>query len=95
MMGQVAPEVADERLQRLQALLEEQQRAFNAAQAGRTLPVLFEKTGRHAGQLVGKSPYLQAVHVTAPDRMLGQIVPVRIESAARNSLAGALELETA
>jgi tRNA-2-methylthio-N6-dimethylallyladenosine synthase len=95
MMGQVAPEAADERLQRLQALLEDQQRAFNAAQAGRTLPVLFEKTGRHPGQLVGKSPYLQAVHVTAPDRMLGQIVPVKIESAARNSLAGALELETA
>lgn len=95
MMGQVAPEVADERLQRLQALLEDQQHQFNAAQAGRVLPVLFEKSGRHAGQLVGKSPYLQAVHVTAPDRMLGQIVPVKIESAARNSLAGALELETA
>jgi tRNA-2-methylthio-N6-dimethylallyladenosine synthase len=95
MMGQVAPEVADERLQRLQALLDEQQQAFNAGQAGRTLPVLFEKKGRHAGQLVGKSPYLQAVHVTAPDRMLGQIVPVKVESAAKNSLAGALEMETA
>ncbi|HEY0650253.1 tRNA (N6-isopentenyl adenosine(37)-C2)-methylthiotransferase MiaB [Phenylobacterium sp.] len=95
MMGQVAPEVADERLQRLQALLEEQQHAFNAAQTGKTLAVLFEKAGRHPGQLVGKSPYLQAVHVTAPDRMLGQIVPVKVESAARNSLAGVLELETA
>ncbi|MBL8773465.1 MAG: tRNA (N6-isopentenyl adenosine(37)-C2)-methylthiotransferase MiaB [Phenylobacterium sp.] len=95
MMGQVKPEAADERLQRLQALLDEQQQAFNAAQAGRTLPVLFEKAGRHPGQLVGKSPYLQAVHVTAPDRMLGRIVPVRIESAARNSLAGVLELEPA
>jgi tRNA-2-methylthio-N6-dimethylallyladenosine synthase len=99
MPGQVAPEVADERLQRLLALLAEQQRAFNDAQAGRTLPVLFEKPGRHAGQLVGKSPYLQAVHVTAPDRMLGQIVPVRIQSAVANSLAGELtslgELEPA
>jgi tRNA-2-methylthio-N6-dimethylallyladenosine synthase len=95
MMGQVKPEVADERLQRLQALLEEQQHAFNAAQAGRTLPVLFEKSGRHPGQLVGKSPYLQAVHVTAPDRMLGQIFPVKVESAGRNSLAGVLELEPA
>jgi tRNA-2-methylthio-N6-dimethylallyladenosine synthase len=95
MMGQVAPQVSDERLHRLQALLEEQQHAFNAAQAGKTLAVLFEKTGRHPGQLVGKSPYLQAVHVTAPDRMLGQIVPVKVESAARNSLAGVLELETA
>jgi len=95
MPGQVAPEVADERLHRLQALLEEQQHAFNAAQAGKTLAVLFEKVGRHPGQLVGKSPYLQAVHVTAPDRMLGQIVPVKVESAARNSLAGVLELEPA
>jgi len=95
MMGQVAPEVADDRLQRLHALLDEQQQAFNASQAGRTLPVLFEKAGRHPGQLVGKSPYLQAVHVTAPDRMLGQIVPVKVEGAARNSLAGVLELETA
>ena len=93
--GQVAEAVADERLQRLQALLDEQQQAFNAAQAGRTLPVLFEKAGRHPGQLVGKSPYLQAVHVTAPERMLGQIVPVKVESAARNSLAGLLEMETA
>jgi tRNA-2-methylthio-N6-dimethylallyladenosine synthase len=95
MPGQVKPEVADERLQRLQALLDEQQQAFNTAQAGRTLPVLFEKLGRHAGQLVGKSPYLQAVHVAAPDRMLGQIVPVKVESAAKNSLAGMLEMETA
>ena len=69
--------------------------AFNQAQAGRTLDVLFEKAGRHPGQLVGKSPYLQAVHVTAPDRMLGQIVPVKVESAAQNSLAGVLELEPA
>jgi tRNA-2-methylthio-N6-dimethylallyladenosine synthase len=95
MTAQVAPEVADDRLQRLQALLEAQQQAFNAAQAGRVLPVLFEKRGRHAGQLVGKSPYLQAVHVTAPDRMLGQIVPVKVASAGRNSLAGVLEMETA
>jgi tRNA-2-methylthio-N6-dimethylallyladenosine synthase len=95
MPGQVAEEVQEERLARLQALLEAQQRAFNARQAGRTLPVLFEKAGRHAGQLVGRSPYLQAVHAVAPDRLIGQIVPVRIESAARNSLAGVLQRETA
>jgi tRNA-2-methylthio-N6-dimethylallyladenosine synthase len=95
MPGQVAEEVKDERLARLQALLEEQQAAFNARQAGRILPVLFEKPGRHAGQIVGRSPYLQAVHARAPDRLIGQIVPVRIESAARNSLAGTLDLETA
>jgi tRNA-2-methylthio-N6-dimethylallyladenosine synthase len=94
MTGQVADAVKEERLARLQALLDEQQRAFNAAQAGRTLAVLFEKPGRHEGQLIGRSPYLQAVHAVAPDRMLGRIVPVRIESAAANSLAGALEVET-
>jgi tRNA-2-methylthio-N6-dimethylallyladenosine synthase len=95
MQGQVAEAVKDERLARLQGLLDEQQVAFNAAQQGKTLPVLFEKAGRHPGQLIGRSPYLQAVHTHAPDRLLGQIVPVKIESAARNSLAGALEMEPA
>ncbi|MDZ4371702.1 MAG: tRNA (N6-isopentenyl adenosine(37)-C2)-methylthiotransferase MiaB [Phenylobacterium sp.] len=95
MPGQVAEEVKNERLARLNALLDAQRMAFNAATAGRVVSVLFEKPGRNAGQLVGKSPYLQAVHVTAPDRMLGQIVPVLVESAAQNSLAGALELEPA
>jgi len=95
MPGQVAEGVKEERLARLQALLDEQQAAFNARQAGRILPVLFEKTGRHDGQLIGRSPYLQAVYATAPDRLIGEIVPVRIESSARNSLAGVLELETA
>jgi tRNA-2-methylthio-N6-dimethylallyladenosine synthase len=90
MPGQVAEAVKDERLARLQALLEKQQQAFNTAQVGRTFSVLFEKAGRHEGQLVGRSPYLQAVHVTAPDRMLGQIVPVKVASAGRNSLAGEL-----
>jgi tRNA-2-methylthio-N6-dimethylallyladenosine synthase len=90
MPGQVAEEVKDERLARLNALLEDQQRAFNAAQVGRTLPVLFERRGRHPGQLIGRSPYLQSVHVSAPDRLIGQIVPVRIEDAARMSLAGVL-----
>jgi tRNA-2-methylthio-N6-dimethylallyladenosine synthase len=92
--GQLADEVKDERLARLNALLEVQQSAFNARQVGRVLPVLFEKLGRHPGQIIGRSPYLQAVHATAPDRLIGEIVPVRIESAARNSLAGVLELET-
>ncbi|WP_374469524.1 tRNA (N6-isopentenyl adenosine(37)-C2)-methylthiotransferase MiaB [Phenylobacterium sp.] len=90
MAGQVAEEVKDERLARLQALLEEQQRAFNAAQSGRELPILFEKKGRHPGQLIGRSPYLQAVHAEAPDRLLGQIVTVKIGDAGRNSLAGVL-----
>jgi len=94
MPGQVAEEVKDERLARLLALLLEQQAAFNARQAGRVLPVLFEKPGRHEGQIIGRSPYLQSVYVSAPDRLIGRIVPVRIESAGANSLAGALQLET-
>ena len=59
--------------------------------------MLFERPGRHPGQLIGRSPYLQAVYATAPERLIGQIVPVRIEDAARMSLAGALaqELEPA
>ncbi|HSV02347.1 MAG TPA: tRNA (N6-isopentenyl adenosine(37)-C2)-methylthiotransferase MiaB [Phenylobacterium sp.] len=89
--GQVAEDVKEARLHRLQALLDEQQRAFNAAQTGRTLPVLFEKPGRRPGQLVGRSPYLQAVHAAAPERLIGEIVPVRIEGAAGHSLAGVLE----
>ncbi|WP_297693853.1 tRNA (N6-isopentenyl adenosine(37)-C2)-methylthiotransferase MiaB [Phenylobacterium sp.] len=89
--GQVPEAVKEARLHRLQALLEEQQGAFNAAQAGRTLPVLFEKAGRRPGQLVGRSPYLQAVHAEAPDRLIGQIIAVRVESAAAHSLAGRLE----
>jgi len=95
MPGQVAEEVKTERLVRLLALLDEQQVAFNAAQAGAVLPVLFEKPGRHPGQIVGRSPYLQAVHAKGPDRLIGQIVPVRIASAAKMSLAGVLELEPA
>jgi len=93
--GQVAEEVKDERLARLNALIDEQQRAFNAAQVGKVLPVLFEKPGRHPGQLSGRSPYLQAVHVEGPERLIGQIVPVRIETAHKMSLAGVLEMETA
>jgi len=97
MPGQVEEEVKAERLERLNQLLDEQQRAFNAAQVGKVLPVLFEKPGRHPGQVVGRSPYLQAVHAEGGEQLIGKIVPVRIESAAKMSLAGVLEpvLETA
>ncbi|HAQ34328.1 MAG: tRNA (N6-isopentenyl adenosine(37)-C2)-methylthiotransferase MiaB [Maricaulis sp.] len=88
--GQVDDAVATERLHRLQALLEDQQRAFNEAQIGKTLPVLFEKHGREPGQLHGRSPYLQSVHCDAPEHLLGQIVDVRIMSATRSSLSGVL-----
>ena len=87
---QVAEPIQTERLDRLQDLLGSQQRAFNEACLGRELPVLFEREGRHAGQLVGRSPYLQGVHVTAPADCLGQIRPVRLLSVERNSLGGEL-----
>ncbi len=88
MPGQVPEAVKGERLAQLQELLADQQRAFNAACLGRELPVLFEKPGRHRGQLVGRSPYLQAVHATAPERLIGALVQVRLVRAEPNSLAG-------
>ena len=97
MPGQVEEAVKAERLERLNQLLDSQQRAFNASQVGKVLPVLFEKAGRHPGQIVGRSPYLQAVHAEGGEHLIGKIVPVLIESAAKMSLAGKLEpvLETA
>jgi tRNA-2-methylthio-N6-dimethylallyladenosine synthase len=88
MEDQVAEEVKDERLQRLQAVLNAQQIAFNRAMIGRTLPVLFEKPGKHAGQLVGRSPYLQAVHAPAEPWETGRIVDLRIEGIGHFSLSG-------
>jgi tRNA-2-methylthio-N6-dimethylallyladenosine synthase len=93
--GQVEEAVKEERLSRLQALLTEQQGAFNAAQEGRILPVLFEKTGRRPGQIVGRSPYLQPVHCEGPASLIGQIEPVRIAAAGRASLAGQFAMEAA
>jgi tRNA-2-methylthio-N6-dimethylallyladenosine synthase len=90
MPEQVPEEIKTERLAELQLLLTAQQRAFNAAMLGRELPILFEKRGRHPGQLVGRSPYLQAVHAAAPERLLGALVPVRLLRAEPNSLAGEL-----
>lgn len=87
---QVAEEVKAERLQRLQDLLEAQQARFNAAQVGQTLPVLFERKGRHPGQLVGRSPYLQLVHADAGDEMIGRIAPVAVKSASQLTLSGVI-----
>ena len=88
MDGQVAEQVKDERLQRLQALLNEQQLAFNRATAGKRTTVLLERRGRKPGQLVGKSPWLQSVHLET-SAAIGDIVEVEIVSAGPNSLAGA------
>ena len=88
--GQVTDAVKDERLARLQALLNQQQTNFNASLVGRTVPVLFEKPGRHAGQVVGRSPYLQPVHIEGPQSLIGRIAAVTIAGAAKGSLSGAL-----
>jgi tRNA-2-methylthio-N6-dimethylallyladenosine synthase len=88
--AQVDPAEADARLQRLQALVTEQQRATQAAMVGRTVRVLFEKPGRMDGQITGKSDYLHAVHVDGPETLLGQIAAVRIVGTNSNSLAGQL-----
>jgi len=90
MGAQVPDTVARERLHRLQALLLEQQAAFNASQAGRVLPVLFEKPGRHDDQAIGRSPYLQSVHVEDARDLIGQIVEVEITAGQQNSLKGRL-----
>ena len=87
---QVPEAVKAARLAALQAVLDEQQKAFNAACVGARMAVLFEGRGRHAGQLVGRSPYLQPVHVAAPDSLLGEIVDVDVEAALPNSLSARL-----
>jgi tRNA-2-methylthio-N6-dimethylallyladenosine synthase len=88
MDGQVLPEVMDERLQRLQALLVEQQLAFNRATVGRRTSVLLERAGKKPGQLIGKSPWLQSVHLETRAG-IGDLIQVEIVSAGPNSLAGA------
>ncbi|MBX6326978.1 MAG: tRNA (N6-isopentenyl adenosine(37)-C2)-methylthiotransferase MiaB [Pseudolabrys sp.] len=90
MDNQVPPQVKAERLQRLQAAIARGQRAFNAGFAGRTIDVLLEKPGRLAGQLVGRSPYLQAVQVMAPRALIGSVVSVTITEIGSNSLFGEL-----
>ena len=90
MSDQVPREEKSERLQRLQAVITRQQRGFNAGFAGRTIDVLLEKPGRLPGQLVGRSPYLQAVQVMAASNLIGSIKRVTVTGIGSNSLFGAL-----
>ena len=89
-LPQLDEDIKRDRLARLQALLERQRQAFNAATVGRTLEVLFEKPGRHDGQIGGRSPYLQAVHVDGDPGMIGTTQAVEILSLGPNSLYGRL-----
>ncbi|MEZ5742900.1 MAG: tRNA (N6-isopentenyl adenosine(37)-C2)-methylthiotransferase MiaB [Sphingomonadaceae bacterium] len=89
MEDQIAPEVMVERLARLQERLTRDQHAFNAASVGKTCDVLVERAGRHPGQLLGKSPWLQSVHFEG-DAQIGDLVTVELVEAGPNSLAGRL-----
>ena len=88
MDDQIAPEVMDERLQRLQALLNEQQYAFNQQTVGRTTDILLERKGKLDGQLIGKTPWLQSAHIISPDLEIGDLVEIEITQAGPNSLTG-------
>jgi len=90
MEQQVPEDEKSDRLHRLQAVITRQWRDFNASFAGRPLDVLLEKPGKLPGQLVGRSPYLQAVQVMAPANLIGEMARVTITHAGTNSLFGAL-----
>ena len=88
MDDQIAMEIMDERLQRLQAQIVADQTAFNRNTVGKTCDVLLERPGKFDGQLIGKSPWLQSVHVLAPDLSIGNSVSVQITDSGPLSLKG-------
>jgi tRNA-2-methylthio-N6-dimethylallyladenosine synthase len=90
LVKQVPEDVKHARLLELQALILEQQTAYNEESVGRVVDVLFEKAGRHPGQIVGKTPHMQAVHVMGPSSLIGEIAGVEITGITANSLAGRL-----
>jgi tRNA-2-methylthio-N6-dimethylallyladenosine synthase len=93
--AQVPEAEKDQRLYALQALLRDQQARFNAGCIGLTLPVLFTSHGRHPGQVVGRSPFLQPVHLSGPETLIGQQTQVHIAAAHTNSLSATLAEERA
>ena len=94
MDGQVPAEVMDERLQRLQAALGRHQLAFNRASVGKTCAVLIERKGKKPGQWLGKSPWLQSVHIEG-EAAIGDLLEVELAAAGPNSLAGELRVRAA
>lgn len=85
---QIDDDVKVERLARVQQALAKSQAAFQQTCVGQTMPVLLDRPGKFDGQMMGRSPYLQNVHLKADTAQRGQIVPVRITEAHRNSLGG-------
>jgi tRNA-2-methylthio-N6-dimethylallyladenosine synthase len=94
MADQVPNGIKAERLERLQTLLANQQESFNRGMLGRRISVLFERPGRHPGQILGRSPWLQAVHAEGPEQLIGRIAEVLIESIEPHSLGGRLSSES-
>ncbi len=90
MEGAVAPEVMDDRLQRLQARIAEHSLAFNRATIGKDTQILIDRKGRLPGQMIGKSPWLQSVFVDT-DAAIGDMLEVTVTQALRNSLGGVLK----
>ena len=88
MENQAPDDIMRERLGILQEKLQEQQTAFNRKCVGCVMPVLLDRKGRHAGQLVGRSPYMQPVHAAGSEHLIGRIVDLKMASASGNSLAG-------
>ena len=95
MEDQIAPEVMDERLQRLQARISEQQPGLQPRRrSGADTQILIERKGRHAGQMIGRSPWLQSVHVET-DARPGDMIAVTLVAALPNSVTGARSPGTA
>jgi tRNA-2-methylthio-N6-dimethylallyladenosine synthase len=90
MQEMVSAAEMDDRLERLQRLIDSQQSAFNKAVIGTTVDVLFERAARNPGQIVGRTAFLQPAHVMASPDIIGQVLPVRIDSLERYSLLGEL-----
>ncbi|MDD3288156.1 MAG: tRNA (N6-isopentenyl adenosine(37)-C2)-methylthiotransferase MiaB [Alphaproteobacteria bacterium] len=88
MSRQIGEELKEERLQELQALIRQQQDAFNHSSVGKTMPVLFENKGRNGGQIRGRTPYMQSAHAKASPDLIGQEVMVKITATKTNSLEG-------
>jgi tRNA-2-methylthio-N6-dimethylallyladenosine synthase len=94
MEDQIDPQVMDERLHRLQARINAHQMAFNRASVGKETQVLLERRGKYPGQMIGRSPWLQSVHVET-DAGPGEIVDVTLTAAGPNSMTGSLQQEVA
>ncbi|MEQ1652516.1 MAG: tRNA (N6-isopentenyl adenosine(37)-C2)-methylthiotransferase MiaB [Hyphomicrobium sp.] len=92
MPGQIAEQVKDQRLAALQELIVKQQQRFNRQTLGQTMPVLFDRVSKYPGQLIGRSPYMQAVHAEAPPHLLGHIVAVELITVGNISMGGRIVL---